>query len=75
MSFVCQVGTARFPAHRYIVASHSEFLAKRIMEHNAGCGIPVIELSDMRSDVFRQVLQFIYTNDCSVLRTGECPIK
>jgi hypothetical protein len=45
------------------------------MEHNAGCGIPVIELSDIRSDVFTQVLQFIYTNDCSLLQTGECPIK
>jgi hypothetical protein len=57
------------------VESRSEFLAKRIMEHSGGCGIPKIEVNDIRSDVFRQVLQFIYTNDCSLLQTGECPIK
>jgi hypothetical protein len=57
------------------VASRSELLAKRIMEHSSGCVIPEIELNDVRADVFRQVLQFMYTNDCSMLRTGECPIK
>lgn len=75
MSLICQVGTARFPAHQYIVASRCDYLAKRIMEKNGSCGIPQIELKDLRPDVFRQLLQFIYTNDCSMLHAGECPIK
>jgi len=75
MSFICQVGTARFPAHQYIVASRCDYLAKRIMEKNDSCGIPQIELKDLRPDVFRQLLQFIYTNDCCMLHAGECPIK
>jgi hypothetical protein len=57
------------------VANRSEFLAKRVIEHSDECGIPEIELNDIRPDVFRQILQFIYTNDCSLLRPGECPIK
>lgn len=69
-----QVGTVRFPAHQYIVASCCEILAKRIMEQTGSSGIPEIEVKDMRPDVFRQILQFIYTNDCSVLLSGECPI-
>jgi hypothetical protein len=65
----------RFPAHQYIVASHCEVLAKRIMEKSGSYGIPEIELEDVRPDVFKQVLQFIYTNDCSLLQPGECPIE
>jgi hypothetical protein len=45
------------------------------MEKSESCGIPEIELKDLRPDVFRQLLQFIYTNDCSMLHAGECPIK
>jgi hypothetical protein len=44
------------------------------MEQTGSSGIPEIEVKDMRPDVFRQILQFIYTNDCSVLLSGECPI-
>lgn len=72
---VFKVGTARFPAHQYIVASRCEVLEKRIAEQNTGNGIPVIEIIDMRADVFRQILQFIYINHCAILQPGECPIK
>lgn len=70
-----QVGTVRFPAHQFIVASRCEVLAKRMVEQSGNFDVNEIELKGMRPDVFRQVLQFIYTNDCSLLHAGECPIK
>jgi len=45
------------------------------MELSDNCGILEVELKDVQPDVFRQVLQFIYTNDCSMVHIGECPIK
>ncbi|KAJ9579143.1 hypothetical protein L9F63_024751 [Diploptera punctata] len=71
---VFQVGTIRFLAHRYIIASRCEMLAKRIEDCDKG-GIPTVEIKDMRPDIFKQVLQFIYTNHCTFLQIGECPIK
>ncbi|XP_069705770.1 inhibitor of Bruton tyrosine kinase [Periplaneta americana] len=72
---VFQVGTTRFPAHQYIVACRCEFLEKRMTEQGTGSDVPVVEIKDMRADVFRQILQFIYTNHCAILQPGECPIK
>ncbi|PSN38863.1 hypothetical protein C0J52_25683, partial [Blattella germanica] len=60
---------------QYIIASRCEVLAKRIAEVSINDGVPTVHLKGLKPEVFRQILQFIYTNTCSILQPGECPIK
>lgn len=59
-----------FAAHRYIIAQKSSVLNTLIIEsHNNGKSI---EISDIHSILFHQILLYIYTGTCDVLTSGEC---
>ncbi|XP_066994710.2 inhibitor of Bruton tyrosine kinase [Anabrus simplex] len=77
---IFQVGLREFAAHNYIIASRSEPLAKLIREQRTRStssknSIPRVKIGKICPEIFEQVLQFIYTNDCALLRPGACPVN
>ncbi|XP_025781760.1 inhibitor of Bruton tyrosine kinase [Puma concolor] len=81
-----QVGNRIFPAHKYILAVHSDFFQKLFLsdgttldfadvyrkdEDSAGCHLFVIE--KVHPDLFEYLLQFIYTDTCDFLLHGFTP--
>ncbi|EAW48685.1 inhibitor of Bruton tyrosine kinase [Homo sapiens] len=81
-----QVGNRLFPAHKYILAVHSDFFQKLFLsdgntseftdiyqkdEDSAGCHLFVVE--KVHPDMFEYLLQFIYTDTCDFLTHGFKP--
>ncbi|XP_004399999.1 PREDICTED: inhibitor of Bruton tyrosine kinase [Odobenus rosmarus divergens] len=81
-----QVGNRIFPAHKYILAVHSDFFQKLFLsdgtsldftdvyrkdEDSAGCHLFVVE--KVHPDLFEYLLQFIYTDTCDFLIHGFTP--
>uniref|UniRef100_A0A2K6GZK0 Inhibitor of Bruton tyrosine kinase n=1 Tax=Propithecus coquereli TaxID=379532 RepID=A0A2K6GZK0_PROCO len=81
-----QVGNRIFPAHKYILAVHSEFFQKLFLsdgttaeftdvyrkdEDSTGCHLFVVE--KVHPDLFEYILQFIYTDTCDFLTHGFKP--
>ncbi|XP_022359722.1 inhibitor of Bruton tyrosine kinase isoform X3 [Enhydra lutris kenyoni] len=81
-----QVGNRIFPAHKYILAAHSDFFQKLFLsdgtsldftdvyrkdEDSAGCHLFVVE--KVHPDLFEYLLQFIYTDTCDFLIHGFTP--
>ncbi|XP_036850373.2 inhibitor of Bruton tyrosine kinase isoform X3 [Manis javanica] len=80
------VGSRVFPAHKYILAVHSDFFQKLFLsdgttlgfvdvyrkdEDSAGCHLFVVE--KVHPDLFEYLLQFIYTDTCDFLIHGFKP--
>ena len=36
---------------------------------------PIVKLANLKPEIFEQILQFIYTNQCDLLVPGPCKIK
>ncbi|XP_063243097.1 inhibitor of Bruton tyrosine kinase [Bacillus rossius redtenbacheri] len=74
-----QTGQGRrvFAAHKFLVASRSEPLTKLVAEAAGRCdgGVPRVELAGVHPQIFQQLLQFMYTNTCDLLRPGPCAIQ
>lgn len=81
-----QVGNRIFPAHKYILAAHSDFFQKLFLsdgtsldftdvyrkdEDSAGCHLFVVE--KVHPELFEYLLQFIYTDTCDFLIHGFTP--
>lgn len=56
-----------FAAHRYIIAFHSDKLSNRILPE----GDNIMEINDVEPEIFEQLLFFIYTGDCDLLKPGK----
>lgn len=65
-----KVDNVIFPAHKYVVASHSEYCRKLLKETEGSGDNPEIKLDNVRPEMFRQILQFVYTQKCDFLNVG-----
>lgn len=73
---VFKVGTKRFPAHIFIVASSSELLYKLYQEHITAPGDkPEVTLDNVHPEAFERILKFMYTGTCDVTELGPCGLK
>ena len=76
---ICKVGQKTFPAHSFILSSGSENLAKQINflkdKLDDDHGKIVIEIKDIHPEIFEQILKFLYTNTCDLLREGSCQVN
>lgn len=70
------VGSREFPAHRFVVASRSEPLAKLIESKFVDSEEPMrVKVNNVKSDIFELILQYIYSGDCDMLKSGVCNVK
>ncbi|KAI5713388.1 hypothetical protein M8J76_015146 [Diaphorina citri] len=60
-----QVASTLFPAHRYILASRCKAL------YELCSGVDEVVIDSVQPDIFRQILLYVYTNDCSLLHPGQ----
>lgn len=65
---VFKISDYLFPAHHYIIAINSSKLDDLITASVE----KVIELSNVNPDIFKQLLLFIYTGTCDLLKPGKC---
>ncbi|XP_060805513.1 inhibitor of Bruton tyrosine kinase [Amyelois transitella] len=74
---VFKVGTRLFPAHIYIIASHSEHLYKLYQDSttNKEDNKPLIVLANVLPEVFERILRYMYTGTCDVAELGPCSLK
>ena len=57
------------PCHRFVICSRSQFFATEILKDKADeTRNSVYEIQDMTYDVAINLLQFIYTNNCTLLQ-------
>lgn len=64
---IFQVGKKEFPAHKYILASRSEFFRKQFSNDSQ---MNLLNIENMKPEAFGQVLKFMYTNHCDFLTQG-----
>ncbi|KFM65426.1 Inhibitor of Bruton tyrosine kinase, partial [Stegodyphus mimosarum] len=65
---IIKVGKKQFAAHRYILASRSDYFKKQFSNDNYKNGEMTIE--NMKPEAFEQVLKFLYCNYCDFLTPG-----
>lgn len=68
-----QIGHDEFPAHKYILAHRSEYFKKLFSteQDNKEEKLEEIVVEDyVHPAIFKQLLQFIYTDTCDLLRLG-----
>ena len=72
---VCLVGEkkTRFPAHSFVLSSGSESFAKQLLY--AEDEKPVLEVADVKPEIFTQILQYLYYKSCDMMTEGPCPLK
>ena len=70
---VCLVGKKRFPAHSFVLASGSESFAKQLLY--AEDPNPVLNVENVKPEIFAQILQYLYYKSCDMMVEGPCPIK
>nr|CAI5845111.1 unnamed protein product [Callosobruchus analis] len=64
---IFKIDSEKFPAHKYIIASNSPFLAKLMKEKNQ----KEIILDVGKPEIFWEFLHFVYTGDCELTKCGE----
>lgn len=67
---VFQIDNQYFPAHKFMMASKSTYFEKLLIDTKE-----IVRLQGFHPLIFRQFLTFVYTNDCELLRLGECHDK
>lgn len=73
---VIKVGNNHFFAHKYILASQSEYFCKLFTSKTESNGIlQTVSINDISPDDFEQILQFIYSNECDYLKEGKEVVK
>ncbi|GIY10667.1 inhibitor of Bruton tyrosine kinase [Caerostris extrusa] len=65
---IINVDKRKFAAHKFILASRSEFFKKQFCKENFSDGELVID--NMKHEAFEQILKFMYTNHCDFLVNG-----
>jgi len=70
---ICVVGSQKFAAHSFVLASGSETFSKQLRFAELANPI-IIEIDDIHPDIFKQVLQFLYYKTCDLFNEGACPI-
>ena len=72
LSFLLQFGHQTWPAHQYIVAHHSNFFKKILIEasKNETTSDLVISVGYIHSDLIKQLFQFFYTDTCDLVTPG-----
>ena len=71
-----QAGGERFPCHKFIVASGSSYFSQQLAGSGGSgsgsdCGaVTTHRLDGVSAAALRQVLQFLYTGTCDLLRPG-----
>ena len=70
---VCLVGGKRFPAHSFVLASGSDSFAKQLLYTEDPK--PVLEVDDVKPEIFGQILQYLYFKGCDMMVEGPCPLK
>ncbi|XP_053614873.1 inhibitor of Bruton tyrosine kinase [Plodia interpunctella] len=73
---VFKVDTRLYPAHVYIIASHSDLLYKLYQDiRTSKEDKPLIVLDNVLPDVFERILRYMYTGTCDVAELGPCSLK
>ncbi|KAL8560153.1 hypothetical protein ACOMHN_021648 [Nucella lapillus] len=72
---VVQVEDRKWPAHMYILASRADYFRKQVpglcgAEGDEEGGQPLIGVSEVHPEVMEQLLKFIYTDTCDLLKVG-----
>ena len=70
---VFQVGTERFAAHKFIIASVSDRLAKEMVA--LGENNREIEMADVDPVIFKEILLYAYTKTCNFMTLGPCNVR
>lgn len=65
------MGDTIFPAHKYIVFDSDKI--KKMCENSKNSSI--IEINDIAPLMFKQLLTFLYTGTCDLLKIGPCHIN
>lgn len=60
-----------FPAHQYIVALNSNKLSDIITMSID----KTVDLSEIHSEIFEQLLLYMYTKSCELIKPGKCPAR
>lgn len=71
---VFTVKNKKYYGHCFILANHSKEI-ERLIQKNYNSAIPVqcVLIDDLDSLYFEELLEFIYTGDCDLLRPGQLP--
>ncbi len=79
MDAVCDVvfvlssnSVARFPAHKYVMASASDKIAKMLRSVVNG---KEVQVDDVGPDAFAEIVKYAYTKTCDLLKPGQCPAR
>ncbi|XP_033741198.1 inhibitor of Bruton tyrosine kinase-like [Pecten maximus] len=70
---VIQAGGHTWPAHKYILLSRSDYFNKLMAESKKKDSLTdhqVIQIHDIHPEIFEQLLNFLYTDTCSLLIPG-----
>uniref|UniRef100_A0A2L2YAE7 Inhibitor of Bruton tyrosine kinase n=1 Tax=Parasteatoda tepidariorum TaxID=114398 RepID=A0A2L2YAE7_PARTP len=65
---IVKVDKREFAAHKYILASRSEYFKKQFNKEAFVNGI--MQLENTKAEAFEQAMKFIYTNNCDFLISG-----
>ncbi|XP_017775512.1 PREDICTED: inhibitor of Bruton tyrosine kinase [Nicrophorus vespilloides] len=68
-NFVFTVRGVNFPVHKYIIGLGSDKLKKMVSECNE------IKIDSIHPQIFEQLLNYLYTNDCELLHAGPCSVN
>lgn len=75
---IFEVGAREFPAHQYIVALSSDTLLHMIKQEKSNDNennVPHVKIKNIRPEIFEQILQFLYSSDCDLLKPGPCSVE
>jgi len=61
-----KLGAQLFPAHRVVLAAESKFLDALFANSFKDSSAPVVEIKDMKEEVFALVLAFMYEGKCAL---------
>lgn len=70
---IIQAGGHTWPAHKYILLSRSDYFNKLMAESKKKDSLTdhqIIQINDVHPEIFEQLLNFLYTDTCSLLIPG-----
>ena len=70
-----QVGGRQFAAHRFVLRSRQAAFYQRLCRPGAGADADVVSVDGVPADVFRLVLEFVYTGTGPLLAAGPCRLR
>ncbi|KAK3098977.1 hypothetical protein FSP39_024899 [Pinctada imbricata] len=69
---IIQVEEHTWPAHLFILLSRSDYFHKLVADAKKSCKgeKPIVQISDINPDIFYQLLYYIYTDTCDLIKVG-----